>query len=149
MLWLCAVSHPFLFSLYTLCLGHLVFPVALISICQWPPDIYLQNRSLSRGADIHPPSNCTSHHKDLELNVSKLERITSLALLMDFFSCAPYMNEWHHTWSWLSGHTSALPLLHPTSLKNQEPVKRNHITLQGTFLSKQTYLFSLAILTLR
>ena len=148
-LGLCAVSWPFLLSLSTLCLGHPIFPVVLISICQWPPDIYLQHRSLSRGAEIHSPSNCTSHPKDLKLKASKMEFTISLALLTDSLSCASFTNEWHHSWRYLSGHIWPLPLLHLPSPNQQEPVKGNHITFQSTFLSQQYSLFSLATLTLR
>lgn len=149
MLWLCSVTGRFLFSVYTTCLGHLIIPVALISTGQWPSNIYLQNRSLSRGADTHPTSYCTSYHKDLELNVSKMELIISLALLTGSFSCAPRMKEWHHACSCLTGHTGPLPLPHPTSINNQEPGKGNHMTFQGTLSSKHSLCFCLAAPALR
>lgn len=117
-------------------------PVAVTSTCHWLPNIFYLQKIL-QSADFSSISECTSHHKDLGINVSKTGLITSCPV-NGFFSCAPFVSEWHCGGAGCQV-TPDHSCLHPTFLNHQEPMRGGHKPFQGALLSKKSYLFSLEL----
>lgn len=110
----CHSSFP-LFSLSDEIRTILSIPVTLRCTCQLPPNIYLWNRSFSKGADTWPTSNHTFTMKTSHSKWPKWSLSPPFPSKRSLLLCTTH--EWvHHSWGWLSGHTWPLPSFTPHPL---------------------------------